>query len=269
MRKLDAPNARKGSARPSLGVLILFGWKYVHHAQVRSGSFWRRICWWLISLNWIVQIYTFTNILKGAWATPPSTSITPFSTQSEPTAVILSSSLNKLKTLWQQQVLLFGAFAKSACLLNKTYFANRYWIIVNILHFAKKFGLWNLFFSCIWSGSDAILWFVFSVFCMNPNATFIFILILMQKYIHQSHNMRSINSIVQQKNIAPHIHLGVDNAARVKSYLIWLPFVGLSPRCLFLPLVRLQKKWIMWLVLPAEFRPQRLFTREKCGAWRF
>lgn len=111
-----------------------------------AALFWRRICWWLISLNWISQIYTFTNILKGAWATPPSTSITPFSSQSEPAAVILSSSLNKLKTFWQQQVLLFGAFAKSACLLNKTYFANRYWIIVNILHFAKKFGLRNLFF---------------------------------------------------------------------------------------------------------------------------
>lgn len=54
--------------------------------------------------------------------------------------------------------------------------------------------------------------------------------------------MGSINSIVQQKNIAPHINLGVDNAARVKSYLIWLPFVGLSLRCLFSPLMRLPKK---------------------------
>lgn len=54
--------------------------------------------------------------------------------------------------------------------------------------------------------------------------------------------MGSINSIVQQKNIAPHINLGVDNAARVKSYLIWLPFVGLSLRCLFSPHVRLPKK---------------------------
>lgn len=112
MRKLDAPSARKGSARPSLGVLILFGWKCVHYAQVRTGSIWRRVCWWLLALNWIFLNLRISKYFKRCpcnW--PLSVRVTSFSAQSEPT-VILLLSLRTLKTHWQQQVFLFAILLK-------------------------------------------------------------------------------------------------------------------------------------------------------------
>lgn len=183
-----------------------------------------------------------------------SSGMASFLTQSEPTLILHHFTRWKLS-------------GSSSCFF-WVFFVHVYWINhISTDGYRITFNKFGLFFSPL------LLTSLYSIF-IQSSLSLAWMLASLSRSTSICHSEKNsqhwifeLNWLIvcNSKNNAPHSNLGVDDTG---TGTIVLNLIAIFPMVHALPFYPFcgDKKKIVRLVLPPEFRPQRLFTREKCEA---